>query len=326
MAFAAVFAALAIGVIGVFVVLPRWQSQRMNTVGATDQPVSTGSFPLPEAQPTPTAALIPVSEPQRPSPIPTVVRTRTVPAPAASRPTSGPSRSEKDFASAMSEGLQAMEQGQWAAANAALDRAARIKPDAPEVIDAQADVKAKQRRAAITESIRRAFESERAEKWSEAIDEYSKVLAADPESAAALEGHDRAKARADLDEKLEYHLHNPGRLTTPSVLEDATDLLQEALQINPGGPRIAAQSQRLQALVEIASKPLPVTLESDNLTEVTVYKVGRLGAFATRQLQLRPGTYTAVGSRAGYRDVRVRFAVMPGAVDQQVVIRCTEGL
>ena len=62
------------------------------------------------------------------------------------------------------------------------------------------------------------------------------------------------------------------------------------------------------------------------MNEVTVYQVGRLGAFATHQIKLRPGAYTAIGSRAGYRDVRVRFAVMPGAPIKPIVIRCTESL
>jgi len=43
---------------------------------------------------------------------------------------------------------------------------------------------------------------------------------------------------------------------------------------------------------------------SDNLTEVSVYRVGRLGRFTAQELLLRPGRYTVVGTREGYKDVR----------------------
>ena len=69
-----------------------------------------------------------------------------------------------------------------------------------------------------------------------------------------------------------------------------------------------------------------MVLVSDSLTEVTVYRVGSLGRFARRELELRPGAYTAVGSRDGYRDVRVRFVVEPGTAPSAVTVRCTEAL
>ena len=53
-------------------------------------------------------------------------------------------------------------------------------------------------------------------------------------------------------------------------------------------------------------------LTSDELTTVTLYRVGALGAFASHDVELRPGTYTAIGSRDGYRDVRQTFTVRPG--------------
>ena len=52
--------------------------------------------------------------------------------------------------------------------------------------------------------------------------------------------------------------------------------------------------------------------------------MARLGLFNQHQLELRPGTYTAVGSRLGYRDVRVEFTVKPGSPTPAVTIACTE--
>jgi hypothetical protein len=65
-------------------------------------------------------------------------------------------------------------------------------------------------------------------------------------------------------------------------------------------------------------------LRSDEKTEVIVYKVARLGSFAERELTLRPGSYTALGTRAGYRDVRQTFTITADAAPAPVTVVCTE--
>jgi hypothetical protein len=42
------------------------------------------------------------------------------------------------------------------------------------------------------------------------------------------------------------------------------------------------------------------------------------------QIALKPGSYTAIGQRAGYRDVRETFAVLPGVDNGPVTVVCTE--
>jgi len=87
---------------------------------------------------------------------------------------------------------------------------------------------------------------------------------------------------------------------------------------------LAAQLVELGRLLELAVIPVAVRFDSDNLTEVTIYKVGRLGMFTSRSLELRPGLYTVVGSRAGYRDVRRNVRVEPGREGLSVSVRCEE--
>ena len=317
------FAALILGLVGVFVFLPRWQEGRGGT--RTEDVTNIATAP-PQSQEIP-----PIESPLAPTmtaaprPIATAVirPTRVL---HISPPTKGPSKAEREYREAMSEGLEAIEDGRWEEARSALELAARLSPGAPEVADALARAAAGQRREEIAAGIQKALALENSETWHEAEKTFMAVLTVDPEAAAALKGHERASYRADLDDKLDYHLRNPGRLTSPEVLEDASTLLEEAWGVRPAGPRLAEQMKRLEQLIETASTPVPVVLESDNLTEIMVHRVGRLGTFSRHELSLRPGTYTAVGSRAGFRDVRVRFAVAPGTPQKPVVIRCTDAI
>jgi hypothetical protein len=41
-------------------------------------------------------------------------------------------------------------------------------------------------------------------------------------------------------------------------------------------------------------------------------------------LELRPGTYTVVGTRRGYRDVRHQLVISPGKEPDILVVRCAE--
>ena len=63
---------------------------------------------------------------------------------------------------------------------------------------------------------------------------------------------------------------------------------------------------------------------SDNLTQVTIPSVGRFGSFARRDIELKPGHYTVIGTREGYREVRRDITVIPGEEYVTVNVTCSE--
>jgi hypothetical protein len=321
---AAVFAVMGLGLVAVFILLPRWQERRQGPLANNGEVQAAAPSP---GTPHPLAPEPPASATPEPSPSPPP---SPIPQPPAARPQTAPSQhpstTERQFVETMSEGLAALENRQWRAAHTAFERASRLKPNAPEVADGLARATAGQRLETIADGISRARELESREAWREAERTYAAVLAIDPEAAAALVGKRHAEGRATLDEKLEFYLANPGRLLTPEVFADATSALETARETDPTGPRLESQITRLDALLEMASTPVAVILESDAMTDVVVYRVGRLGAFSRHELNLKPGAYTVVGTRDGYRDVRLRLVVIPGSPPDPLVVRCTERL
>lgn len=107
-------------------------------------------------------------------------------------------------------------------------------------------------------------------------------------------------------------------------MHTATQLVVNITRMPDIGPRLSSQRDELSRLLKRAATPLTVRLVSDNVTDVSIYKVGKLGSFAATELSLRPGTYVAVGSRPGFRDVRLEFRVAPEIDMQPVVVRCEE--
>ena len=107
-------------------------------------------------------------------------------------------------------------------------------------------------------------------------------------------------------------------------MQKATMMVVDITRMSDVGPNLGAKRDELSRLLKRAATPLQVQLVSDNATDVSVYKVGKLGSFETHELTLRPGKYVAVGSRPGYRDVRLEFLVGPEQEARPIVIRCEE--
>jgi hypothetical protein len=224
----------------------------------------------------------------------------------------------------MSAAEDALGRKDWPAAREALARAGAAQPASPALADARRRLEEAERTEALARHRKAADDFEEKEEWGRAVAEYDAALRLDAAVAFAQKGRRRAVARAALDEKLDYHVKNPQRLATDAVAAEAERLLQEAREVDPPGPRLRRQIAGLERALVEARTPVTVVLESDGETEILVQKVGRLGSFTRKTLELRPGTYTVVGTRRGYRDVRRRLEVQPEAAPTTLVVRCEE--
>lgn len=231
---------------------------------------------------------------------------------------------EKDFADAMSRGLSALAENDLATARKHLQAADQIKPRVVETKDALLQVQEAIRQQAIAEHKLQATKLEKAEHWSEAAERYGAVLAIDRNIAFAKQGRERSLKLARLHARLDVYLKDPSRLTSQKPREYATQLLQQAATVAHRGPRLADKIAALEKHIKLATTPIRVELRSDNLTDVVIFKVGRFGKFESRELRLQPGTYTVVGSRNGYRDIRRQFTVMAGQDLEPITVRCEE--
>ena len=165
---------------------------------------------------------------------------------------------------------------------------------------------------------------EESESWEQALQAYERALRIDENASFAMRGKARVAKFVKLNQQVEYYLANPDRLQSPDPMAHAREVLEVANAISEAGANLRDKRERLKKLIAGFDSPRSVILRSDERTDVTVYQVRRLGLFSERRMMLRPGVYTVVGSRAGYRDVRIRFRVPPSDQETTVVIRCEE--
>lgn len=215
------------------------------------------------------------------------------------------------FDSLVSGALNTLAEEEFEEAYQLFTSALEMRPNSLEAADGlvQADQGMRLDQIALAQARAAAFEKR--ELWDQAIQQYLSALNFDDSLEFAKAGLTRARARADLDAKLDGLISNPNLLFNDGILKDAVILLKDARGMDDRGPQLNGQVAELDRLVLLASKPINVELHSDGLTDVTLYRVGALGSFTNHRMQLRPGPYTAVGTRDGYRDVRVVFEVLP---------------
>jgi hypothetical protein len=233
---------------------------------------------------------------------------------------------ELAFRDAMSRALSALAQEQVDTADKALRQAASLKPDSEAVRNTQQEL-AQIRQKLWLEGQRRTAENARSnEDWPTVVATYRNVLSRVPQANFARQGLVFAEDRERLHGQLDHYLQDPTRVYSDQPRANAEILLESALNPPAGETRLADKIRRLQALIIEATTPMTVTLKSDGLTSVQIYHVARLGQFISKQLDLRPGTYTVVGSRKGYRDVRQTLTVKPGQEQTALNIRCEESV
>ena len=231
---------------------------------------------------------------------------------------------EQRFNDAMSEGYSALDANQFDKARKAFRRAASVQEGSSEAASALQEVEAAATAYRLASLQNSGAKDEQAEQWQQAVTAYEQAQKIDPNVLFAREGLDRSRDRARLDKQFRAAIDDPQRLSDTAVAAATGKMLQLARSISPRGPILARQIEQLEQLLKQASTPIAVTMRSDMQTDVVVYKVAKLGKFDQRELDLRPGTYTAVGSRLGYRDVRVDFVVKYGSKPLPVTIACTE--
>lgn len=230
---------------------------------------------------------------------------------------------DRNFGENMSVGFAAMSDSNYPRAIDAFQRALDIKPDATDARNALTQAQNEKTQTTLQSLLTTARKQEQNEQWQAAAENYQQALEIDANLAEARAGSIRAGTRADIDKKLQAILASPQRLTTASVHREYQAFYQDMRRIKNVGPRLHEQLDQLEQALHIAVQPVTVQLISDEATEVILYRVGELGSFSETEVTLQPGTYTVVGTRKGYRDVRQEFTVSAGST-RSVTVQCVE--
>jgi tetratricopeptide (TPR) repeat protein len=233
---------------------------------------------------------------------------------------------EQSFRRAMSRGFTALEQNRFPQATDAFNQAGNIYPGRQAVIQALSQVETQQSQLLVSQQMQQAGDLERQEQWQQALGIYQSLLQTDPSLTQAKVKTIPVTVRATLHNQLQAALADPLKLSNANAYQKGRRLLKDARGIANPGPVLSQQVADLDRYLTQSTIPVPVVLLSDSLTEVTLFRVAKLGTFEQTSVQLKPGHYIAAGSRNGYRDVRVEFTITGEPMEEPILVSCNEAI
>jgi tetratricopeptide (TPR) repeat protein len=234
------------------------------------------------------------------------------------------SLAKTEYSTRMAAGFSALAEEDLPGARTEFRAALSVRPGNADATSALRQIDDEERLQRIITLQGEGKTAESREKWSLAVEKYSGILAIDDTVASAKQDLARSRDRLELHERLDAEIGKADRFNDDKVARSANQLLARARSVGNPGPILSGQIAELDRLLRIAATPVPVEFRSDNLTQVVIYKVGNLGTFVTRTLDLKPGGYVAVGSREGFRDVRRSFRVIASGEMPPIVLSCEE--
>ena len=234
------------------------------------------------------------------------------------------SNDEEQFQMSLSEGYTLMKEQKFEEAEVSFRKSLSIAPDSKEGQQAIEELEI-QRRIVLTKSLKyKALIAEVNEEWDNAESYYETILSLDPNIQEVQDSLLRVRQRIKLINQMISFVAKAELLNDDKLFSQAQETLNQAEAILNKGPELIEQVSEMQQVLKIASIPLKVILMSDQKTNVVIYKKGDLGLFERQSVLLKPGVYTAKGTRIGYRDTTLRFKVDPNQSEQSFTVICRE--
>ncbi|RED44861.1 hypothetical protein [Aestuariispira insulae] len=231
---------------------------------------------------------------------------------------------DQRFAAHISNGLAAVERRDARTARDRLAQAAQLKPDSPEINLLGAKITALEKQLRLEAALANYESSSGKDDWQSAYDALAAVKSENPNNKDVLEGLQLAGKINDSSRALEQLITQEERLSSAKVRDQAEKALFDASIVAPFSPRLRDMAILLEDLVGKYQREIPVLVTSDNLTDIIVVGVGKVGKTTSREINLKPGSYVFEGRRQGFKSKRVELKIPAAASDSAITVICDE--
>lgn len=231
---------------------------------------------------------------------------------------------DQRFAAHISDGLAAVERRDARSARDRLAQAAQLKPDSPEINLLGAKITALEKQLRLEAALAAYAKSSGQDDWRSAYDALAAVKSENPNNKDVLEGLQLAGKINDSGRALEQLITQEDRLSSAKVRTQAEKALFDASIVAPFSPRLRDMAILLEDLVGKYQADIPVTVTSDNQTDIIVVGVGKVGKTASREIKLKPGSYVFEGRRQGFKSKRVELKIPATASNSAITVICDE--
>jgi hypothetical protein len=206
-------------------------------------------------------------------------------------------------------GYTALENRQAKEARNQYREAKKIDPKREELIQFLGQLQALEKSLRVQREVKLADQAVRRDDWLQARKSFVKAAKDAPDNKKVVEGLKHADQVLDLQARFAQYFSAPYRLANSDVRLEAEKTLMQATTVSGYSFGIKRQAAQLSELINKINRLIPVTIDSDNKTYVSIRSVGRVGAVSQKIIKLKPGNYTFEGTRDGFKAKLLRVLI-----------------
>lgn len=233
---------------------------------------------------------------------------------------------ESQFSESIRIGFEGISKRDLSIARKALSGAQRIFADRKEISLLSSRISALEKEIGVEELLQSAKTAIAQDNWASALTFYKKAEIIAPKSQPILDGIVLSQSIISLDREISFHLNSPHRLSSSNIANDASKLIDRALQFARHSPALLSNTKKLEGALSLYTQVVPVKVTSDGKTIVSVKGIGIIGTITEKVIELRPGEYALEGIRVGYKTKLVRISIPPSGLNLLFEISCDEPL
>ena len=202
----------------------------------------------------------------------------------------------------ITEGYSFLDRDLFDNAIKSFESALALNPESKSAKTGLFETNVKYRNARVKNFYEHAKDMEKKENWSSAKESYEQILLIDDNNADAKIGRARIEQYISIEEQMDRYISKPERLSSRDVMIEVLKF-ESRLNNLMLGPRMNEKFDKIKSLIEDLSMKYQIILFSDGKSEVSIKRAGSLGKFSEISIALRPGEYTFIAKRSGYKTV-----------------------
>lgn len=231
----------------------------------------------------------------------------------------------RDFNKLIESSKVAEAAGDLSAAIADIEAALELKEDTAQQ-ERLAGLQKKYKAARLETLLADGFQALKAGRYEAARNLYKEAVALDSDSKEARNGLEKASSLYLANIRYSQNVASAERYIEEGRYPLAAKLFNQAMTSRPAklAPSQAKKEETIRKTLEAQSKEVPVTVESDGRTYVSIIGVLPPDRFKEKDLKLFPDVYKIRGTRKGHKEVEKEFKVDATKGSQTISVECTE--
>lgn len=232
---------------------------------------------------------------------------------------------ERDYQALLADSIQAEAAEDFGAALAALEAALELKSTA-EQQTRLARLKEQYKATRLEILLADGYEALSASRFEAARNFYKEAVALAPESKEARTGLEKASSLYLANIRYTQNIAASAKFIEEGRFPLAAKLFNDAMGIRPS--QVSSEQQAAEVSIRNAldaqSKEVPITVESDKRTFVSIIGVLPPDRFKEKELKLFPDVYKVRGTRPGYESVEIELKVNATRPNPAITVECTQ--